>query len=63
MNAKGALPAVLPFELELRARRKDGQYRWFLVRYNPLRDDQGNVLRWYATATDIDDRKRAEDQR
>ena len=51
-----------PFEAEQRARRKDGQYRWFLTRYSPLRDDDGNVIRWYATGTDIDDRKRAEDR-
>ena len=43
-------------------RRKDGQYRWFLVNYNPLLDDQGRVVRWYATATDIDDRVRAEER-
>src|ERR1700681_1093299 len=47
-----------PFELEQRALGKDGNYRWFLARYNPLRDDQGNIIRWYATGTDIDDRKR-----
>jgi PAS domain S-box-containing protein len=51
----------VPFELELRSRRDDGQYRWFLVRYNPLRDERGDVLRWYASATDIDDRKQAEE--
>ena len=51
-----------PFELELRARRKDGQYRWFLVRFNPLRDDEGRIIRWYSTGTDIDDRKRAEER-
>jgi formate hydrogenlyase transcriptional activator len=50
------------FEREGRIRRHDGQYRWFLVRYNPLRDEQGNILRWYATATDIDERKQAEDR-
>ncbi|HXI65884.1 MAG TPA: sigma 54-interacting transcriptional regulator [Gemmatimonadales bacterium] len=49
----------VPFELELRARRHDGQYRWFLVQYNPVRDEQGRTLRWYATGTDIEDRKRA----
>jgi PAS domain S-box-containing protein len=43
------LAAGLPFEIEQRARRKDGQFRWFLIRYNPLRDDQGHVIRWYAT--------------
>jgi formate hydrogenlyase transcriptional activator len=52
----------VPFELEQRARRHDGQYRWFLVQYNPVRDDQGRTLRWYATGTDIDDRKRAEER-
>jgi PAS domain S-box-containing protein len=52
-----------PFEYELRVRRsRDDQYRWFLVQYNPLRDEQGEIIRWYATATDIDDRKQAEDK-
>src|SRR5712671_2320778 len=51
-----------PFELEQRALGKDGNYRWFLVRYNPLRDDQGHIIRWYATGTDIEDRKRAEER-
>jgi PAS domain S-box-containing protein len=51
-----------PFETEQRALRKDGQYRWFSVRYNPVRDDHGNIVRWYATGTDIDDRKRAEER-
>ncbi len=47
---------------DFRARRKDGQYRWFLIRYNPFRDEQGRLVRWYATGTDIDDRKRMEDR-
>ncbi|HEX7093308.1 MAG TPA: sigma 54-interacting transcriptional regulator, partial [Nitrospiraceae bacterium] len=51
-----------PFELELRARRHDGQHRWFLIRYNPLRDDEGRIIRWYSTGTDIDDRKRDEER-
>ncbi len=51
-----------PFELEVRIRRKDGQYRWFLIRYNPLRDEEGRTIRWYGTGTDIDDRKRAEER-
>jgi formate hydrogenlyase transcriptional activator len=55
-----ALGRGLPFEIEQRARRNDGQYRWFLIRYNPFRNDQGQVTRWYATGTDIDDRVRAE---
>ncbi|HEV7839401.1 MAG TPA: sigma 54-interacting transcriptional regulator, partial [Gemmatimonadaceae bacterium] len=52
----------VPFELEMRARLKDRQYRWFLVQYKPLIDGDGRVVRWYATGTDINDRKRAEEQ-
>ena len=59
---KAALARGIPFEIEQRARRKDGQYRWFLIRYNPFRNDQGQVTRWYATGTDIDDRVRAEEK-
>jgi formate hydrogenlyase transcriptional activator len=43
-------------------RSRDGQYRWFLVQYNPLRDERGEIIRWYATGTDIDDRKQAEEK-
>ncbi len=50
----------LPFEMEGRFRRHDGQYRWFLIRLNPLRDEQGRVIRWYGTRTDIEDSKQAE---
>ncbi|MGB8064161.1 MAG: sigma 54-interacting transcriptional regulator [Candidatus Sulfotelmatobacter sp.] len=57
-----ALAIGEPFEIEQRARRNDGQYRWFLIRYNPLRDDSGHVIRWYATGTDIEDRKQAEEK-
>src|SRR5262249_46646475 len=56
------LASKLPYEREVRARRHDGQYRWYLVRYAPLHDEQGCVVRWYVTATDIDDRKRAEER-
>ena len=52
-----------PFELEARIRGKDGQYHWFLIRDNPLRDESGRVLRWYGTRTNIQDRKRAEEER
>jgi PAS domain S-box-containing protein len=52
----------LPFEQEQRSLRHDGQYRWFLVRYNPLRDEGGEIIRWYATGIDIEDRKRAEER-
>ena len=59
---KAALGRGVPFEVELRARRKDGAYRWFLIRYNPFRNEQGQLTRWYATGTDIDDRVRAEER-
>ena len=49
-------------ELEMRLKAGDGTYRWFLVRYNPLRDDQGRLVRWYIASTDIDDRKKAEER-
>jgi formate hydrogenlyase transcriptional activator len=55
-----ALSRCKPFENEQRVLRKDGEYRWFLIQYKPLRDEQGRVIRWYATGTDIDDRVRAE---
>jgi len=58
---EASFQGMSPFEFEQRARRKDGKYRWLLIQYNPLRDETGAVLRWYATATDIDARKRAED--
>ena len=50
-----------PFENEARHRDARGNYRWFLVRAVPLRDDQGNILKWYGALTDIEDRKRAEE--
>jgi PAS domain S-box-containing protein len=49
-----------PFEEEMRIRRTDGEYRWFLGRAVPLRDKRGKVVKWYGAATDIQDRKRAE---
>ena len=49
-----------PFEEEMRIRRTDGEYRWFLCRCVPLRDKRGKVVKWYGAATDIQDRKRAE---
>jgi formate hydrogenlyase transcriptional activator len=50
------------YELEVRVRGADGNYRWFLVRHNPLRDEHRQIMRWYVTATDIDERKRAEER-
>jgi PAS domain S-box-containing protein len=49
------------FEHELRLRGADGEYRWFLVRTVPLRDEQGNIVKWYGSSIDIEDRKRAEE--
>ncbi len=46
------------FDLESRIRRKDGEYRWFLMRAEPWRDARGSIERWYGTNTDIDDQKR-----
>jgi PAS domain S-box-containing protein len=55
--------AGLPLEDEVRFRRSDGEYRWFLVQGMPLRDEQGNVVNWYGIVADIEDRKRAEEAR
>jgi PAS domain S-box-containing protein len=52
----------LPFEIERRARGKDGIYRWFLFRYKPLIDETGHVSRWFCTATDIEDMKREDEE-
>ncbi len=51
-----------PYELELRLRKRDGSYRWFLARYNPVLDDKGHVVRWHVACTDIEDRKRVEER-
>jgi PAS domain S-box-containing protein len=59
---KSTLSSGSPHETEARLRRNDGNYRWFLFRYNPLRDEQGRVVRWYVAGTDIEDRKRAEER-
>ena len=49
-------------EIEARLRRHDGEYRWFLIRVAPFRDETGVIVRWYGTSTDIDDRKRAAEE-
>jgi formate hydrogenlyase transcriptional activator len=59
-NLPGQLQNGSPFEYEVRLRRKDGQYRWFHFRFNPMSDEEGRVTRWYLAGTDIDDRKLAE---
>src|SRR5216683_2802503 len=52
-----------PLDTEARLMRKDGKYRWFLIRRNPLRDGQGHITHWYIAATDVEDRKRADEER
>jgi formate hydrogenlyase transcriptional activator len=59
-TARAFAAGAPPSELEVRIRRQDGQYRWYLIRYAPLRDDEGRVIRWFATGTDIEDLKRSE---
>jgi formate hydrogenlyase transcriptional activator len=61
-DLRDALSSGLPFENEQRALGKDGKYRWFLIRYKPLRDEHGHILRWYATGTDIHDRRQSEER-
>jgi len=58
----GARSSGSAYELELRGRGADGSYRWFLVRYNPVRDEQGKITRWYVASTDIEDRKKIEER-
>jgi PAS domain S-box-containing protein len=58
---RASLAAGESFENEARVRRAaDGEYRWFLLHGRPLRDESGKIVRWYGTATDIEERKRAE---
>jgi PAS domain S-box-containing protein len=49
-----------PHESEVRFRRADGQYRWHFDRGVPLRDEAGNIVKWYGVVTDIEERKKAE---
>jgi PAS domain S-box-containing protein len=56
------MAAEEPFEGEIRLRRADGEYRCFLVRTDPLRDEQGNVVKWYGAAIDIEERKQADEK-
>ena len=52
----------VPFDTEMRVLFTNGQYRWQLLQYNSLKDESGKIIRWYATATDIDDQKRTEER-
>jgi formate hydrogenlyase transcriptional activator len=60
-ETQSAFSSGTPFETEGRLLRRDGKYRWFLFRYNPIRDAQGHLMRWHVAVTDIEDRKRAEE--
>src|SRR4030095_2407311 len=51
-----------PYEFEARLLRRDGAFRCFLSRLTPIKDERGQITRWYGTATDIEDRKRAEEE-
>jgi formate hydrogenlyase transcriptional activator len=51
----------VPFDMEARIRRRDGEYRWFLIRLNPLCDEKGRIIHWYGTRTDIEERKQSEE--
>ncbi len=57
---RAALAAGEPMESEVRVLGRDGNYRWLLIRNVPLRDELGNIIKWYGTAIEIEDRKRAE---
>ena len=58
---QACLASGSPLDAEARIRRFDGEYRWFLFRADPLRDESGAIIKWYGTNTDIDDRKRMEE--
>ena len=60
---RASLKTGVSFENEERHRNANDEYRWFLARGVPLRDNHGNVLKWYGTLTDIEDRQRAEEER
>ena len=62
-RARASVATGEPLESEVRFRNADGEYRWFLVRAVPLRDAQGKIVKWYGISTDIEDRKRAEQER
>jgi PAS domain S-box-containing protein len=58
---QSCLASGTPFDTEARIRRFDSSFRWFLIRGNPLKDESGNILKWYGTCVDIDGRKRGEE--
>jgi PAS domain S-box-containing protein len=58
---RSALAAGEPVEIEARVWTAQHDYRWLLVRNVPLRDGLGEIVKWYGTGIDIEDRKRAEE--
>ena len=58
-----ALRQGTSYRVELRSRRADGHYRWFLMRAEPMRDALGNITGWFGTCVDIDDLKLAQEAR
>src|SRR5262249_13341854 len=61
-TSKASFASGDPFEYELRGRGAGGQYRWFLMRGVPLRNEHGTILKWFGSLTDIEDRKQAEER-
>ena len=61
-NAASGQAAGIPHENEMRVRRWDGSYRWHLGRASAVRNDEGQIVKWYGTCTDINDQQRAEDE-
>ncbi|MGB8771205.1 MAG: sigma 54-interacting transcriptional regulator [Candidatus Korobacteraceae bacterium] len=61
-NSEHALSSGAAYQLEFRLRKHDGTYRWFLARFNPFHDAHGEATRWYVAATDIEERKEAEER-
>jgi PAS domain-containing protein len=59
---QAALASGSRVDMEARMRRFDGEYRWFLFRADPLRDESGNIVKWYGTNIDIEDRKQVQEE-
>ena len=59
---RSMLASDQPGDIEARIRRSDGQYRWFLIQCSPIRDEAGQIVKWYGLSTDVDDLRRAEDK-
>lgn len=62
IERQSGLSRGTPFDLEVRLLHKNREYRWYSIRYNPVRDEHGHVSRWYVTGTDIDDQKKTEER-